>query len=203
MNLKDAFRYQNTLSSFIEEAQSILSIDSNVTRIENTYLRHKVASDAEDETVVEEPSSEFADRITEVARFIIFLLEEKSRLSSAIRETKNSLDIDIDSEVSLNSTRQSIARTFKRLNELRATEQTIRSGGQGYRFNTDGNQVSYKCDVRRITTINYDRNAIRSMLWKTVGKADEVSTKLDLCLVSSTVDYDPPFDVNFSFSNGS
>ena len=32
MNLKEAFRYQNKLQSFLDEAQSILDRDSNVTR---------------------------------------------------------------------------------------------------------------------------------------------------------------------------
>ena len=39
MNLKEAFRYQNKLQSFLDDAQSILDCDSNVTRVENTYLR--------------------------------------------------------------------------------------------------------------------------------------------------------------------
>ena len=34
----------------------------------------------------------------------------------------------------------------------------VHGGGNGYRFNQDGNQVSYRCDVRRVTTINFDRN---------------------------------------------
>ena len=31
-------------------------------------------------------------------------------------------------------------------------------------------------------------------------KADETSTKIDLCLVTSKVEYAPPFDVNASFA---
>ena len=42
MNLKEAFRYQNKLQSFMDEAQGILDRDANVTKVENTYLRHKV-----------------------------------------------------------------------------------------------------------------------------------------------------------------
>ena len=38
MNLKEAFRYQNKLQSFMDEAQEILDRDSNVTKVENTYL---------------------------------------------------------------------------------------------------------------------------------------------------------------------
>ena len=107
----------------------------------------------------------------------------------------------MDSEVSLNAARQSIARTFKRMNNLRNSEQTLPNGGTGYRFNTEGNQISYRCDVRRVTTINYDRNVIRRELSKLNKASDETSAKLDLCLVTSTVDYEPPFDVNGSFAD--
>ena len=54
--------------------------------------------------------------------------------------------------------------------------------------------------VRRVTTIHYDRNVIRRELQKLNRRADEVSAQLDLCLVTSTVEYDPPFDVNDSFA---
>ena len=87
------------------------------------------------------------------------------------------------------------------MNNLRNSEQTLPNGGTGYRFNAEGNQISYRCDVRRVTTINYDRNVIRRELSKLNKASDETSAKLDLCLVTSTVDYEPPFDVNGSFAD--
>ena len=51
MNLKEAFRYQNKLQALLDEAQGILDCDSNVTNVANTYLRHKVMAEAEDETI--------------------------------------------------------------------------------------------------------------------------------------------------------
>ena len=36
MNLKEAFRYQNKLQAFLEEAHSTLDRDSNVTRVGRT-----------------------------------------------------------------------------------------------------------------------------------------------------------------------
>ena len=51
-----------------------------------------------------------------------------------------------------------------------------------------------------MTTINYDRNVIRTELGKLNKQADETSTKIDLCLVTSKVDYEPPFDANSSFA---
>ena len=200
MNLKEAFRYQNKLQSFMDEAQAILDRDANVTKVENTYLRHKVMAEAEDETVLIAPETEYYEQITDIAQFLLYLLNEKDKLFAAIRKAKDALDIDMDSEVSLNATRQSIARTFKRMNDLRNSEQTISNGGNGYRFNAEGNQISYRCDVKRVTTINYDRKVIRGELSKLNKQADETSTKIDLCLVTSKVDYEPPFDVNSSFA---
>lgn len=200
MNLKEAFRYQNKLQSFMDEAQAILDRDANVTKVENTYLRHKVMAEAEDEIVLIAPETEYYEQITDIAQFLLYLLNEKDKLFAAIRKAKDALDIDMDSEVSLNATRQSIARTFKRMNDLRNSEQTISNGGTGYRFNAEGNQISYRCDVKRVTTINYDRKVIRAELSKLNKQADETSTKIDLCLVTSKVDYEPPFDVNSSFA---
>lgn len=201
MNLKDAFRYQNKLQHFMDEAVEILDRDSNVTRIENTYLRQKVAPEAENETVAAVPETEYFEQITGIAQFAVYLLEEQAKLYAAIRKAKNALDIDMDSEVSLNNRRQFIARTFKHLNDLRNSEQTIPNGGTGYRFNTDGNQITYRCDVKRVTTINYDRNVIRRELSRLNRVSDEASARLDLCLVTSSVDYETPFDVNDSFAD--
>ena len=201
MNLKEAFRYQNKLQSFMDEAQHILDRDVNITKVQNTYLRHKVMTEAEDETVLVAPETEYYEQITRIARFLLYLLHEKETLYAAIRKAKEALPIDMDSEVSLNVTRQSIARTFKHMNDLRASEQILSNGGMGYRFNADGNQISYRCDVRKVTTINFDRNVIRTELARLNKKADEMSGQIDLCTVTSQVDYTPPFDVNASFAD--
>ena len=62
MNLKEAFRYQNKLQALLDEAQGILDCDSNVTKVANTYLRHKVMAEAEDETILDLPQTEYAQQ---------------------------------------------------------------------------------------------------------------------------------------------
>ncbi|MDD3229903.1 MAG: hypothetical protein PHE09_11890 [Oscillospiraceae bacterium] len=201
MNLKEAFRFQNKLQTLMDEAQGILCRDSNVTKVENTYLRKKVMAEAEDETTVENPDMEYSEQITEVAGFLLYLLGEREALAKDIRTAKDKLPIDMDSEVSINRKRQSIASTFKHMVELRSSEMVIQNGGTGYRFNTDGNQVSYRCDVKRVTTINFDRNAIRKYLADMNKAADAASAALDRCLVNGAVEYEAPFDVNDSFAD--
>ena len=200
MNLKEAFRFQNKLGALMDEAQSILSLDSNITKVENTFLRRKVFESAENETVVDTPPTEFADRITELVSFLVYLMAQREALCKAIHAAKNSLPIDMDSEVGLNAKRQEIARALKRMADVRNSEVVINDGGTGYRFNQEGNQVTYRCDVKRVTTINFDRKAVRNAAAELTQKADAVSSELDRCLVNSTVSYEAPFDVNDSFA---
>lgn len=199
MNMKEAFRFQNKLQHIIDEAQATLSHDRNITRVENTYRRKKVWSEADDETTVEAPATEYADHVTEMVEFLMYLLSEKEALSAAIRAAKSTLPVDIDSEVSLNGTRQSIANTLRHMNALRSNEVVVANGGTGFRFNAEGNQVSYRCDVKRVTTINFDRNTVKKLLTELNRKSDAVSTEVDRCLVMTDVAYSCPFDVNDSF----
>ena len=86
MNLKEVFRYQNKLQALMDEAQGILSCDTNVTKVENTYLRRKVMPEAQDETVLIAPETEYYEQITGVAQFLLYLLKEKGKLFAAIRK---------------------------------------------------------------------------------------------------------------------
>ena len=200
MNLKEAFRYQNKLQRLMEEAQDILSREKNVTKVENTALRHKVNPEAEDETTQELPDTEYAGQITEIAVLLMFLLEEREKLSYAIRAAKQSMDMDFDGEVSLNAKRQEIADIFRRMSQIRCSENLYAGAGVGYKFNAEGNQVSYRCDLKKVTTINFDRNKVRSYASGLNKKADRISAELDRQMVNTEVSYEAPFDVNDTFA---
>ena len=73
--------------------------------------------------------------------------------------------------------------------------------GVGYKFNAEGNQVSYRCDLKTVTTINFDRSKVRSYAAGLCKKADLVSAELDKSMVNSDVGYEAPFDVNDSFAD--
>ena len=114
MNMKDAFRYSNKLQKLMEEAHNILSRERNVIRVEKTTLQSKVVAGAEDIVTYEVPETEYAEQITEIAGFLMFLLGEREKLSGAIRAAKQSMAIDFDGEVSLNAQRQGIAATLRK-----------------------------------------------------------------------------------------
>jgi len=182
------------------EAQSILNSDRNICKTETTLMHKKVMPELENEITSETSPSEYSDRIDEVVAFMLYLLDEHEKLAKGIHDTKAALDIDMDSEISINGRRQRIAETLRHMADLRCSEQVTPNGGIGYRFNAEGNQVAYRCDVKKVTTINYNRNIVRSKAAALNKKSDEISAKLDSCMVNFTVAYKAPFDVNDSFT---
>jgi len=202
MNLKEAFRFQNKLTSLLDEATVVLTRDRNLLKTETTVFKKRASGGSEeDETCVEPiPNAEFEGRITQLADFAVYLLLEKEGLAGAIRKAKLTLPVDIDNEVSLNSARQGLARIFAHMNDLRSSETTQSGTGVGYRFNAEGNQVSYKCDVKTVRTIDFDRNKIRKYLSKLTTDADARSMDIDKAIVNTLVEYDAPFNVNDSFA---
>lgn len=202
MNLKEAFRLQNKLNELITRSEDILKVEGNIMTVTNTVLKNRVDKDAENE-VTREPYRftlfDLDGNITKLADFLMYLFDERRKLSFAIEKTKAALDIDIDAETALNSKRQEIMAVFSTMVSIRSSEHVISKGGIGYRFNAEGNQTPYKCDVRIVKTINYDRNKIKSYLKKLGRESDETSAKIDYALVSSSVDYTFPFDVNDGF----
>lgn len=186
MNMKEAFRFQNKLDAVLTEAEDILKTDRNVMKQESHYLHSKVMPEVDDEVIEDRPDVDLGeDNVTNLVQFTVFLLQEKEKLFRAIRKAKNEQAVDIDSEVSLNSSRQQVAAVLRRLAGLRDKETIISNGGFGYRFNAEGNQVSYKCDVKRISSINFDRRAVQKLVKELNTKADAVSADIDRCVVTA------------------
>ena len=199
MNLKEAFRFQNKLESLIMDTENILDDKDCVTLTKRTYLYKKANPDAENETVTIIPDTEYYRQLDEMIDFAVYLLDQREKLSEAINKAKRGLPLDLDGEVSLNRYRQRLSETFRRMARIKSREVTETNGGVGYRFNNEGNQVAYKCDVERVTTINFNRNTVRKYAAQLSEKADNASLEIDRCMINYEVDYQPVFDVNDSF----
>ncbi len=201
MNLKEAFRFQNKLQILMETVERILTVEDNVIKTQKTYLYKKAMPQAANETVTEVPNTEYYAQINQLTDFLLYLLKEHEKLSGIINTVKKSLSLDIDGEVSLNKHRQSIANIFRKMTALKNSEIVSQRAGTGYCFNAEGNQVAYKCDIKTVKTINFDRNKVRRYATELTTKSDSISSEIDSCMINSVVDYTAPFDVNDSFSD--
>lgn len=198
MNLKEAFRYQNFLDRIFGAACiSIEKRDHCLTQTRN-HLYNKVNPDMEN--VKEEVKTEedfFAN--DDVIQAMLFLIEEKEKLSIAINKAKESIDMDIDAAVSVNKYRQLLNKSVAFM--MRLNPCTRIETGIAQKFNSTGDPVDYKYDVEVTSVEAYDRKSAKKIMKKVISEADKTSAAIDFVKVNTTVDYTPVFDVNDSFED--
>ncbi len=196
MNLKEAFQAQNTLENLINFVSMYLNDEEKLTSVTEKHFRSKAAQGQPDEKINIVVDDKFpTDKVID---FFILLLEEREKLAQAIHAAKKSMDFDLDSAVDVNKKRHLAANTLRRLRQFKSSSVVQKNAGTGYIFNNEGNQTTYRYDIERVKTIDFDRNRVRELLTKLQTKADAVSTEIDAMLVSTTVDYELPFDMHAS-----
>lgn len=194
MNLKEAFQAQNTLENLINYVSGYLNDEEKLTSVTEKHFRSKAAQGQPDEKINIVVDDKFPP--DKVIDFFILLLEEREKLAQAIHAAKKSMEFDLDSAVDVNKKRHLAANTLRRLRQFKSSSNLQKNAGTGYIFNNEGNQTTYRYDIERIKTIDFDRNRVRDLLAKLQTKADAVSTEIDAALVSATVDYELPFDMH-------
>lgn len=197
MNLKEAFHYQNFLNSLMNLAA--MSVKSGgALKITKKHLKNKANPDAENVEETIEPTDYIP--VESYVRFMECLIEAKAALTEAISDAKSGLAFDIDAAVETNKLRQSAHGSLKRiLNMNKAYTKTERDSD--YKFNAEGNQVSYVYDVEVTATEMFDRKFIKDKTKELITKSDEVSAMIDMAMVNTIVNYTPAFDVNDSFED--
>ena len=197
MNLKNAFRYQKFLDSLMEDGESKLT-EENMLKITKEHMKQAVNPEAEDLT--EEIKSNLPFSADNILSFLFSLVDEKEALSKAITEAKDELAISLDAEIMTNNFRRNLIKdlSFKlKFFKAKETEAT----GKDYKFNVDGDQVSYFYKIKATYEEAFDRKKIKNELAKLIKLADETSTKIDEAMLRADVKYIPKYDVNSSFED--
>ena len=83
---------------------------------------------------------------------------------------------------------------LKGLNVIESKE--TKTTGLDYKFNLNGEQLSYKYPVTTVSTINFDRNETRKMANKYSKQITDTSNLIDEINVTLKVDFEPKFDIN-------
>ena len=194
MILKEAFRYQNYLSLLLSQAMSYLSCESYITTTIQSHNRTKVNPDAQDEKITIQKPYNVIFEPNDLIDFVVKVIEEKEKLSNAIAESKRTLEFDIDAAMSINKMKQEFIQTLRRMAVIKSTE--LEKEGTSYKFNNDGDQVSYRYPVKEVKTIDYDRNTVKSLISKFKKETDKISTERDRIDIMTEVNYDPIWEVD-------
>lgn len=196
MNLKEAFQAQNALEKLFSFVAGYLGDEEKLVSVTEKHLRSKAAEGQQDEKIDVVVENKFPpDKVIE---FFMILLDERDKLARAIHAAKNSMEFDLDSAVDVNKKRHLVATTLRDLRQLKSSSLLEKNAGVGYIFNTEGNQTTYRYDIERVKTIDFNRNHVRELIVKLQAEADNISNNIDAALVSTTVDYEMPFDMHAS-----
>lgn len=199
MNLKEAFRYQNYLEKMFQNAGIFLHSKANITKVQQEHMRSKANPDASDETI-----DASVERVVDcspdmVVNYLLAVLREKHDLSIAVNNAKRSIDFDMDAEVTVNKFRQSAKATLDDMCRVKPSERITK--GSDFKFNAEGNQVSYYYDVKETTSIDFNRDVVRSLVKELAAESDRVSAEADRCIIETEVDFRPSFDLADSFED--
>ena len=194
MILKEGFRYQNYLSLLLSQAMNYLSCESYITTTIQSHNRTKVNPDAQDEKITIQKPYNVIFEPNDLIDFVVKVIEEKEKLSNAIAVSKRTLEFDIDAAMSINKMKQEFIQTLRRMAVIKSTE--LEKEGTSYKFNNDGDQVSYRYPVKEVKTIDYDRNTVKSLISKFKKETDKISTERDRIDIMIEVNYDPIWEVD-------
>lgn len=192
MNLRESFQYMNFLDGKLEDIEWKLRDTKNVVTIKETHMKSASNPNFQDEDKVIEPDIEF--EAVQLIDFMDEIMKEKAELSIAIHEAKNKAEVNLDHAISLNKAKQKQAVILKRLIDLKTKEEERRE--TAYMINNEGNQVPFYYPVKRIATINYDRNKVKARYRAIKKECDEMSTLIDKIQINTEVAFDPKWDVS-------
>ena len=192
MNLRESFQYMNFLDEKLEEIEWKLRDTKNVVTIKETHMKSASNPNFQDEDKIVEPDIEF--EAVQLIDFMDVIMTEKSKLSIAIHEAKNKAEVNLDHAISLNKAKQKQAIILKRLIDLKTKEEERRE--TAYMINNEGNQVPFYYPVKKVATINYDRNKVKARYKAIKKECDEMSTLIDKTQINTEVVFDPKWDVS-------
>ena len=194
VNLKEAFQAQNKIEKLFDFVSGYLDDEKNLTSVTEKHFRSKAAEGQPDENINIVVDNKFApDKVIE---FYLRLIDEREKLARAIHAAKKSLKFDLDSAVDVNKKRHAACETLRGLRQFQSSGLLQKNAGVGYVFNKEGNQTTYRYDIERVTTIDFDRNRVRKLIKKLQTTADKVSNDIDAALIETKVDYKMPFDAH-------
>lgn len=197
MNLKESYRYANYLDGLLGTAYTYLRNKGFVTTTVEEHLRKQSNPDVENETIEVQKPFDVEFKPNDVIDFVVKVIEEKEKLSVSIAKAKNTTEINIDNAIAMNKKKQGFVSVLNGIADIKPSESI--TTGNDYKFNNEGNQVKYFYNIKRITTIDYNRTDVRNLIKKYLKETDEISAKLDLIEITTQVDFIPKWDINEKF----
>lgn len=194
MSLKEAFRYQNKLSSIYGELRMYLRLESNVVCVTEKHMRTKANPEAADETLRVLQERKYNVTTASLIALMIKVMQERASLAEAIEKAKRGVDYDIDCAINVNGLYRELAMALEAIASVKPKKK-MRTG-TGYKFDVEGKQQPYVYDIEETTTVEFDRGMIKKIANSYLDRCDAESGKIDGFMLEPIVCFEPMFGMN-------
>ena len=200
MNLKKSLELQNYLSELQKEATDKF-YSKFMMNVQRHHYISAVNADVKDYTeTIDDSLKTECNFVTpnQLIRFAEYVMNQRVLLMGAIAEAKSEGQ-SYDLLIAQNSERRTQLVHFEYLQKLKGVE--FKHRNEAYKFNVNGEQVSYEYDIKDVTTIDFDRNMVKSIVTKLRKECEDVSETIDRILIMRDVDFECIFDIGDTFED--
>lgn len=208
MNLKEAFAYRNYLSSMFNELKrNAMSTDAFCV-VKEEHLKSKANPGADDEffdsrsgtlqspiSIYEAPGVLAQVDPEKIVEVLFSLESEIEALDEKICDAKASQSKNIDVLVATNKHMRQIVDVLNAALMHKTSE--TRSDAIAYKIIESGEhageQVAYRYPVRKVTTIDFDRNKLKKLAGRYSDEVEARSYEIDELMLTIKIDHDPRF----------
>ncbi len=193
ITLKKSFEMQNYLKNLLDKALTALSYNDNITQTTQEHLRQKSYTGGENEIIVKPKRPDFTYDVMNLVDFACDVQSQIELLTVEINKAKHSLGKDYDGMIAINNQKRTLLNRLNAMAGIKPSE-SIKTG-QAWKFNEEGNQVSYSYDIKEVVTIDFDRNAIKAIISRLRKELDDNSTAIDVMQLETLVDFESIYEI--------
>ena len=206
MNIKEAGQYANFLNTILGKAQNLSTSREYIKTITQVHLRSKVNPEALDETLEVTNKNKLEITSDQLTQLALDIIEEKMKLGVAIEKGKKKMFIDwkendeklsLDNAIAYNKQLRLLSQYLLTLKNQKDTESKCYE--YGYKFNAEGNQISYRYEVETTETIAFNKDNVNNLYKELQNKTNTISMQIDTAMLKDVIDFNPAFDMLVSF----
>ena len=208
ISLKESFRVLSCIDKTISSLTSYLSNKNNSISILEKHFKEKSNPEAKDEEIDTTTIREYADASTiDIISLMQSLIAEKTKLEISVEiakrniviETKYNNNLSLDSAISNAKQSRNLAGVLNSLLNIKTDEQKTQKNG--FKFNLEGNETTYRYDVVVIKEINFDKNIVSNNYKQLLENADKLSVAIEKNMMEEIVEYEFPYSIHDSTSD--
>lgn len=199
ITLKKSFEMQNYLKGLLEKALTSLAYNDNITKTTQEHLRQKAYTGGENETIEKPKRPDFTFNVMDIVDFACDIQKQIELLTVEINKAKHSLGKDYDGMIAINNQKRTLLNRLNAMSGIKPSE-SIKTG-QAWKFNEEGNQVSYSYDIKEVVTIDFNRNVIKAIISRLRKELDDNSTAIDIMQLETLVDFETIYEVGDSLED--